>query len=390
MPLLQRITSPIKALLPDLSRVPQRRQAVGAIVASVIVHLLLLLLFMGAAKFLPNTSQEMSKPAVPLQPLEVIVTPSEEKPITPAELKAASEPPVIDSTGLAKATNAPKDAIFQSDQDMKAGSEKPAAGDAPLPSQDGRELPFPQFKDQSVVLGSPKLPASAPSSPAVPPSPARPAQSKPPQLAESKPAAEPPPSTPQPTPKHPEVSEVKDDQIALAQKTNPATPAPMPRLTVPDLAPRPVPEPKRQDMAKLVTPSPRSHTSSGFQEEQTQTRVEGSISNRGPKGVDAVKTPLGTYLKQVKAQIGSRWFYYMKQRRDLFATGSAKISFVITKDGKVRDVRVIDNTSNAAFALMCQQCITEAEITPPPDEAAPVMPNGQLEHDFTFNYVPIQ
>jgi outer membrane biosynthesis protein TonB len=186
--------------------------------------------------------------------------------------------------------------------------------------------------------------------------------------------------------KSPETPALKPDEIAIAQK-------PKPRASAPDLAPQPLPDtkPDRQEMAKLATPSPKkSRRSGGYQEEQTKTRVEGSISNRGPKGVDAIKTPLGVYLKQVKAQIGSRWYYYLERRRDLYSTGSVRLSFAITKNGEVRDVRVLDNTSNDAFALMCQQCVIEAEILPPPAEAEAIMPNGRLEQDLNFNYLPFQ
>jgi len=380
MPLLQRITTPINALLPDINQVPQRRLAVGAVVASLVIHLLLLLVVVALAAIIPGGTGQLAKPETELAPLEVqIVTSSEEEVITPEELKAAGKRPVIDSTGLAKTTEEPKDAIFESDENMKAGSQQPATGILPLPSQDGRDLPFPQFTNQSVKLGPTKT-APSPETPEPPKrAPAAPkfAEVKMPEQANQ--SLEPPP-------KSPEVTELKPDEIAIGQK-------PKPRASAPELTPQPLPETKtdREEMAKLVTPSPKnSRKTSGYQEEQIKTRVEGSISNRGPKGVDAVKTPLGMYLKQVKAQIGSRWYYYLEKRRDLYATGSVRLSFAITKNGEVREVRVHDNTSNAAFALMCQQCVIEAEIPPPPTEAEPIMPNGQLEQDLTFNYVPFQ
>lgn len=383
MPLLQRILSPINALLPDISRVPQRRQAVGAIVASLVLHLILLLLFVGIAAMLPDGTLKLDEPAAALTPLEVqIVTPPDEKLVTPEELKAAAERPVIDSTGLTKADEAPKDSIFDSDENMKAGSDQPATGILPLPSQEGRNLPFPQFTNQNSMLGSTKTPPS----PAVPEPPAPPAAA--PKVAEAKPKtkAQANEAKATPPPKAPESAELKPDEIAVGQK-------PKPRTSAPELTPQSLPEaePNRQEMAKLTTPSPKqTRRTPGYQEEQTKTRVEGNISNRGPRGVDAVKTPLGIYLKQVKAQIGSRWYYYLEKRRDLYATGSVRLSFAITKEGQVRNVRVHDNTSNDAFALMCQQCVIEAEIPPPPTEAEAIMPNGQLEQDLNFNYVPFQ
>jgi outer membrane biosynthesis protein TonB len=367
MPLLQRITTPINALLPDINRVPQRRQAVGAIVASLVVHLLLLLLFVAAAALIPDGTMRLAKPEVELTPLEVrIVTPTEEQVVTPEELQAAGQRPVIDSTGLTKTDETPKDAIFESDENMKAGSQQPATGLLPLPSQEGRNLPFPQFRNQSAMLGSTRV-SPAPETP-------------------QQPAPPPPPPRPEPSLKAPEAIDLKPDEIAIAQK-------PKPRASAPELTTQPLTKakPDPQEMAKLVTPSPKQpRPRDGYQEEQIKTRVEGSISNRGPKGVDAVKTPLGVYLKQVKAQIGSRWYYYLEKRRDLYATGSVRLNFAITKNGEVRDVRVLDNTSNAAFALMCQQCVIEAEISSPPAEAEPIMPNGRLEQDLTFNYVPFQ
>jgi hypothetical protein len=130
MPLLQRFTTPIAALLPDLNNVPQQRQAVGAIVASLVVHLILLLLFVVAAGFFPELSVEFKKGKPELQPLEleIVSMPTPESMpelITPEELKARAERMEIDSTGLAKADEAPKEALFESDQDMKAASEKP-------------------------------------------------------------------------------------------------------------------------------------------------------------------------------------------------------------------------------------------------------------------------
>jgi outer membrane biosynthesis protein TonB len=368
MPLLQRITTPINALLPDINQVPQRRQAVGAIVASLVVHLLLLLLFVAAAALFPQEAMRLARPQVEVTPLEVqIVAPMEEQVVTPEELQAAAQRPVIDSTGLAKTDETPKDAIFESDENMKAGSQQPATGILPLPSQEGRNLPFPQFRNQSAMLGSTRTPPA-------PQTPVQPTPPPPPQLR------------PEPSLKAPEAIDLRPDEIAIAQK-------PKPRASAPELTPQPLQDakPDPQEMAKLVTPPPKkSQQRDGYQEEQIKTRVEGSISNRGPKGVDAVKTPLGMYLKQVKAQIGSRWYYYLEKRRDLYATGSARLIFAITKNGEVRDVQVLDNTSNGAFALMCQQCVIEAEISPPPAEAEPIMPNGRLEQDLTFNYVPFQ
>src|SRR5689334_13974935 len=62
MALLQRITTPFVALLPDLDSVSQRRQAIGAIVASLVLHLLLLLFFASMAGLIPDLRVDFAKP----------------------------------------------------------------------------------------------------------------------------------------------------------------------------------------------------------------------------------------------------------------------------------------------------------------------------------------
>ena len=199
-----------------------------------------------------------------------------------------------------------------------------------------------------------------------------------------------------------QVSEPKEDELVIAEKAKPM-PEPITKVTlpppphpVPVAVPVPVADPpkpdEKMDMAKLITPPPRPQpiTQPGFQAQQEQTRIEGSISNRGKASVDAVKTPLAVYRKQVNAAIGSRWYYYVKERRDLLAFGSVKVTYAITANGKMVDVRVVSNTSNESLARICEQSIREAEIGPPPDEAQPAMLDGRLEGELSFTYYNTQ
>jgi len=100
--------------------------------------------------------------------------------------------------------------------------------------------------------------------------------------------------------------------------------------------------------------------------------------------------PARRYRKQVNAAIGSRWYYYVKERRDLIAFGSVKVTYAITAKGKMVDVHVITNTSNESLARICEQSIREAEIGPPPEEAQAAMLDGRLEGDLTFTYYNTQ
>ena len=58
---------------------------------------------------------------------------------------------MIDPRGLQPSLEAPKEAKFESDQNMKAGSQVPANGLLPMPAQEGRtDLPTQDFADQDV------------------------------------------------------------------------------------------------------------------------------------------------------------------------------------------------------------------------------------------------
>ena len=59
------------------------------------------------------------------------------------------------------------------------------------------------------------------------------------------------------------------------------------------------------------------------------TRIAGNITNRGISSVNALGTPLGRYQKIVADSIGSRWYTYVDQKRDLINIGTLHLSFVI-------------------------------------------------------------
>ena len=122
----------------------------------------------------------------------------------------------------------------------------------------------------------------------------------------------------------------------------------------------------------------------GYQPQLEKTKIAGSISNRGKASVNAVRTPLGVYTKQVSEAVGSRWNYYVAQHRDLYPIGAVKLIFKIDRQGKVQDLQIIENNSNSVFANMCEQCVREAEFAPPPPDVIEAMKNETLEIPFSF------
>ena len=384
---LHKFSAAMFGWIPDISRIPPRRQATLGIIASVVLHLLVVLIVALLISGKPKTP--FAKPKLKPRAIELTVVPPEQEPMMPFT-RAVPVQPFIDSRGLDIAREAALNPIFQSDENMRAASQGPATGDAPLPSQEGRDRPFNAFTTQKSLLGisapQPFPPApdvsSTPAPPPVPETPKVAQQESPPSPAppveEAKPALE--------TPKEPlkEGVQPKDNEIALSTKAA-ATPKPTP---APIATPRPV------EHAMLTTPAPRPQTAreSGYQPEQEQNRIEGNISNRGKKAVDAVATPLAKYRKQVNDAIGSRWYFYVKdpQRMTLIAPGSVRVSFSIDVAGRVQGIRLESNSSNESFAELCVSAVRDAreqikELKLPNDAMTPLK-DGRLECSLTFTF----
>lgn len=122
----------------------------------------------------------------------------------------------------------------------------------------------------------------------------------------------------------------------------------------------------------------------GYRAQKEQTKIEGSISNRGKSGVDAIGTPLGLYRKRVADAIGSRWYYYVNQRMDLITQGDVHIKFTVNEQGRVEDVKILSNTSNEIFGNYCVQSVTEARIPALPPDVSASLQNGRLEIEYHF------
>ena len=182
---------PIRGLLDEFARMPEGRRTFVAGVISLALHALLLLgggllIFRLQSSHINPEKKTLALEKKKSQ-LEVILltptppppklaaatpvpTPKPEK-LTPQEDKLLEEkfkslPPEIqreyaDVDGLALKKNLSKRALLESWTDSVAGSRLPGKGEGPLPNQEGRELPFTNFKDQQAALGKEKSPPDA-------------------------------------------------------------------------------------------------------------------------------------------------------------------------------------------------------------------------------------
>jgi hypothetical protein len=300
----------------------------------------------------------------------------------------------------------PENPLFESDINSRAGSRLPPTGSAPVPTQDGKNRPFPQFETKMVSLGKGQQPPEMEMPPAQAPEPEPKSQTPPDQKAEKEPGkqtpveATPTPAVPKPTPT-PIPSTKKQqsaDMLAVAATPTPEpSPTPTPDDTPNDEIPKPTPvqpemhKPKVQDLVMLTKQTPRRQRQRQpkYQPETEQTRVEGFLSNRAEKpGLDMASSPLGRYRRIVTDAIGQRWYFYVQQNMDLIPVGTVHIKLEINEQGHAEDIKILSNTSSGAFGDFTVQSISEAELPPLPPDLAPKLKDGRLEFEFTFTIYP--
>ena len=107
--------------------------------------------------------------------------------------------------------------------------------------------------------------------------------------------------------------------------------------------------------------------------------MAGNITNRGISSVNALGTPFGRYQKIVADSIGSRWYTYVEQKRDLITIGTLRLGFIIDRSGRVKNLKVTENSSNQAFASVCVQSVLEAHLPPIPEDVVQSLPPEGLE-----------
>src|SRR5205809_1557185 len=269
-----------------------------------------------AIAFLLAAFSGVFSPAVPMQE-----QPAE---LTFVDLSPTSKNSAFIETDESKKAPEPKDKTFESNANSVGASELAAAGEMPLPSQTGKDRPLMDFETNQYSLDSKGAQA----------------QQKPaPQQKAAQPAAQPEPVT-------------AAEQFAL--------------LT-------------QKSAAALDAAAASSQPQSAYRRQKERNQIAGNITNRGISSVNALGTPLGRYQKIVADSIGSRWYTYVDQKRDLINIGTLRLRFVIDPSGRVKNLKVTENSSNEAFASVCLQSVLEAHLPPIPEEVVKSLPPEGLE-----------
>lgn len=280
--------------------------------------------------------------------------PAEEKPIELTFVDLATPAPVIKDVlptiDLKKSKESPvvpKEKDFQANVNLIAASEEPPTGSLPLPSHDEKQRPINIIEDQEYT-------------------PANRGMAAPTVESQEQPRHSP---QPQETASHAK-PESGVEQFALLTST-----------------PNPMVQPSTQ-VQPSVQPTMAPQPAQELQRQKKRTKVAGSISNRGPASVNAVGTPLGRYAKIIYDSIGSRFRGYSESRMDLLAFGTVSLHFVIDRSGRIKDLKLLNNTSNEAMANLCLQAVQEAQLPPMPDDLAATLPPEGLEWEPDFILFP--
>jgi outer membrane biosynthesis protein TonB len=255
-------------------------------------------------------------------------TPVEDKPSELTFMDLAPTAPknsAFIETDESKKAPEPKEKTFESNANSIGASELAAAGEMPLPSQTGKDRPFMDLETNPYALdtkGAQPQQATAAS-----------------QQPEQKTAPQPEPIT-------------AAEQFAL--------------LT-------------QRSAAALKPPTAASQPQSAYRRLKQKTHLAGNITNHGVSAVNALGTPLGRYQKRIIDAIGSRRYAFMDQKRDFANIGTLRVRFFIDRSGKVKDLKITENSSNEAFANICVQSVFEAQLPPIPEEVANALPPEGLE-----------
>jgi outer membrane biosynthesis protein TonB len=302
-----------------IDRKEEARKVLWALLAALFIHLVV-------AYSLAVLGGTFS-PAFPVEekPVELTLV---DLPSTPLVPKNAA---FMETDESKQSAEPPKEKTFESNANSIAASGLPATGEAPLPSQQGKDRPFVDLETHPYapeMKGAIPQPSTAPQ--------------------ENPKPAETPQQTPQPAPM------TAAEQFAM-------------------LTARPTPVVQRS-----VVPTP-ARARSAYRPLKDQTRISGNITNRGISSVNALGTPLGRYEKILKDSIGSRWYAYVDQKRDLINIGTLQLRFYVDRSGRIKNLKITENTSNESFANICLQSVLESQLPPIPDDLANTLPAEGLE-----------
>jgi outer membrane biosynthesis protein TonB len=118
-------------------------------------------------------------------------------------------------------------------------------------------------------------------------------------------------------------------------------------------------------------------------------KQEGGVKRRASiEGLDVKATPFGSYDAKIIAAIQQHWYELLDERNVVRSdSGKVVLTFRLHSNGRVTEMRVMENGVSDILALLCQQAITgPAPYEPWPDDMRRLVGAEYREVRFTFHY----
>lgn len=260
--------------------------------------------------------------------------------IAEAERQARAEPPMIFVEVMPdQATaDAPDEAEYYSSVSSRAANPEPDR-DTKAPRIDG---------DQDRVMRTADVPR--------------------PQVENLQPAPEP-------------VAQVEEERVEIQPK--PRIPEPMGDLAMlrpPSMEPDPAPQSR---LTRLAQVRPESPLLAG-----DRMRQDGGVRRAGSISVDVKGTPFGAYDAAIVYAIQQRWYDILDESTILTRSGKVVVEFRIHQDGRVTDLKVVDQDVGELLSLFCRRAISDpAPFAAWPSDMRRMVGKDYRDVRFTFYYM---
>jgi outer membrane biosynthesis protein TonB len=191
---------------------------------------------------------------------------------------------------------------------------------------------------------------------------------------------------PQPTPKKAETAERPEEEAKAKPTLQPGSLT----LAKPD-------EQERKTDGQAERPRPRTVAEAKARLAQQQrlstagekARQDGGVRRRNvATTLNAIGTPFGAYDAAIVAAIQERWYGLLEERSYASdKSGKVVLEFRLNYDGRVTDLKVVQNTVDELLCLLCQKAILDpSPFARWPAEMRRLNSSDSREVRFTFFY----
>jgi len=117
-----------------------------------------------------------------------------------------------------------------------------------------------------------------------------------------------------------------------------------------------------------------------------KSRQDGGVNHlRLEPSLDTMKTSYGDYDREFIEAVQSRWFQLLENRSP--GSGKVMVEFRLLPDGRITNLKIVQNEMSDLFGLICQQAIYDpAPYRRWPEEMRRDIPKDYRDVTFTFYY----